>query len=380
MKSKFTARIGSMFVLGLLACFLLTLNSGWAAGGKYPNFPVPDECMQQVGNESKTLNVYNWAEYYPKKLYEMFEAEFGIKIVEDHYADANEVVQKFKLNPKMPYDLVFGAGARHAILLEGMGLLQHLNHDWLPNVDAYIADDFKKLYFDPGNQFQIPINRYHTVYAYNSEFVDSNEPLLGSWKFLFEPPEKYRNKITMLDNAFHAIGSALKYLGYAYTSDNESELMQAKAVLIKQKDYVIAYDSWPRRLIVENNALVTQSWTGDMWYVARDVKSLRNVLPKEGTFWGSECLFIPKGSKNPAAAHLFLNFLFRTEINAMLIEWIGNPPTHKHVMEFMPKEMQEWPGFVVDPAYQEKCDGTDLKAFTGQGHALRMRIWEDLKK
>ena len=80
--------------------------------------------------------------------------------------------------------------------------------------------------------------------------------------------------------------------------------MQAKELLLKQKSYVMAYDSWPRRLIAEKEAWITQSWTGNMWYVSRDVKSMRNVLPKEGTFWFLESIFIPKGAKSPAAAQL----------------------------------------------------------------------------
>ena len=380
MLQKYDRVLGLIGVSVLLVLWAGILNPLWASPDKYENFSVPENCMEKVRGESKKLYVYNWAEYYPKKLYEMFEAEYGIQVIEDHYADANEMMQKFRMNPDTPYDLVIGGGARHAIILDKMGLVTPLNHDWLPNVDAYLGDEFKRLSFDPGNKFQVPMYRYHTVYAYNSEFVDPNDPLIGSWKLLFEGPEKYRGKITMLDNHFHAIGSALKYLGYSWNSVDEEELRQAKELLLKQKAYVMAYDSWPRRLIADKEAWITQSWTGDMWYMSRDVKSMRNVLPKEGTFWSLESLFIPKGSKNPATAQLFLNFLFRTDVNAMVIEWIGFPPTHKHVMEFMSDEMKQWPGFIVDPEYQKKCEGDDIKAFSGKGEELRTKIWEELKQ
>ena len=109
-----------------------------------------------------------------------------------------------------------------------------LNWDWLPNVKAYLKDEYKNRAFDPGNKFQLPDSGYSTTYAVNSKYVDMSDPLIGSWKFLFES-EKYKNKITMLDNMYEAIGAALKYLGYSWNSDNESELMQAKEVLMKQK-------------------------------------------------------------------------------------------------------------------------------------------------
>jgi spermidine/putrescine transport system substrate-binding protein len=381
MQKNFALKIGVMAVSGLLVCFAIALNPVWAASAsKYKNFPVPEECMQQVQKESKTLHIYNWAEYYPQKLYDKFEEEFGIKIVEDHYADSNEMLTKFKLNPKTPYDVVIGGAPRHSIVLEKMDALVHLNHDWIPNVDAYLLDDFKEMNFDPGNTFQIPTYTFTTVFAYNSKYVDPNEPLLDSWKFIFEGPKKYRNKITMLDNHFHTIGTALKALGYAYTSDNKEELMQAKELLLKQKASVMAYDSWPRRLIVEEQAWISHSWTGDMWYASRDQPAWRNVLPKEGSYWSVESVFIPKGAKSPAAAHLFLNFLFRTDMNALTIETVGYPPVHKHVMEFMSDEMKAWPGFILDPEYMKKCDGVNIRAFTGKGEELRQKIWMELKK
>ena len=380
MQKRSALKIGVMVVSCLLVCFAIALDPVWASASKYQNFPVPEECMQQVQKESKKLYVYNWAEYYPKELYQKFEEEFGIQIVEDHYADANEMLTKFKLNPKTPYDLVIGGAPRIAIVLEKMGLLKHLNHDWLPNVDAYLMDEFKAMDFDPGNRFQIPTYYFNVVFAYNSKYVDPNDPLIDSWKMLFEPPGKYRGRITMLDNHFNVIGTALKYLGYSYTSDNEEELMQAKDLLLKQKPYVMAYNSWPRRLIVEEEAWITHSWTGDMWYASRDQPALRNVLPKEGSYWSVESLFIPNGARSPAAAHLFLNFLFRTDMNVLTIETVGYPPVHKHVMEFMSDEMKAWPGFIIDPEYRKKCDGVNIRAFTGKGEELRLKIWEEVKK
>ena len=377
MKSKLSI-IGLVTVFSLVFC--TGIVSDTLAAGKYKDYPVPQECMDQVRKEGNKLFVYNWAEYYPQELYKSFEKEFGIKIVEDYYADADEMATKFKLNPKTPYDLVFGGGIRHSVKLNLMGLVRQLNHDWLPNVDAYLMDEFKNMAFDPGNRFQIPGYRYHVVYAYNSKYVDSNDPLVGSWKLLFELPEKYRGKLTMLDNYFNVIGAALKYLGYSYTSDNEKELMEARDVLLKQKPYVMAYDSWPKRILAEEEAWITQSWTGDMWYISREVPTMRNILPKEGSYWAVESNFIPIGAKHPAAAHLFFNYLFRTEMNAMVIEWVGYPPAHKHVMELMSDEMKAWPGFIVSEEYMKKCDAFDLRAITGKGDELRAKIWQELRK
>ena len=373
-----------IYSLVLFFCLFFSLGilSKALAESKYKDYPVPKEVMDQVRKEGSKLNVYNWAEWWPEELFKNFSKEFGVKVVFDYYADSEEMVAKFKLNPKAPYDVVLGTGAAEVIRLRAMGIASDLNHDWLPNVKAYLKDEYKNRAFDPDNRFQLPDSGYATTYAVNSKYVDINDPLFGSWKFIFEN-EKYANKITMLDNMYEAIGAALKYLGYSWNSDDESELMQAKEVLMKQKARVMAYDSWPRRPLVEEEAWVSQTWDGDAWLVSQDMPtkgSLKSVLPREGTYIGTNTDFIPSGAKHPAAAHLFLNYLYRTEVNVLLIKTIGYPPAHKHVMEFMSPEMKAWPGFILPAGYIAKCDMIDERSFTGKGKELRIKIWEDLKK
>jgi len=365
--------------LTLCLTFSLGLISGAVAAGHYPNYEVPKECLKQVEKEGKVLNIYDWAEWWPEEIFENFTKEYGVKIVRDHYADTEEMVTKFKLNPGTAYDLVLGGGPSDAVRLNGMGILRELNHAWLPNVTAYLMDEYKTMPFDVGNHFQLVDSIFLETYTYNSNYVDPNDPMMGSWQLLFEG-KKYAGKITMIDNMYSGIGAALKYLGYSYTSDTESELMEAKAVLMKQKPILMAYDSWPRRLLMEEEAWLSHLWVGDGWLLSRDKPEIRAALPKEGTYVAGNTDFIPKGAKHPAAAHLFLNYLFRTEVNATLVEWIGYPPVHKHVMELMSDDMKNWPGFMPSKEYMLKCDPFNERMITGRGQELRLQIWEELKQ
>jgi spermidine/putrescine transport system substrate-binding protein len=368
--------------LAILFCLVFSISvlTNAAMAGKYKDFPVPKDCMDQVRKEGSELAIYDWAEWWPEELFKNFEKEFGVKVTRDHYADTEEMVTKIKLNPKTPYDLVLGAGPGDAVRLNGMKLLQKLNHAWLPNVDAYLMDKYKNMDFDPGNHFQLIDSIFLTTYTYNSKFINPKDQYLGSWKVLFDGAPKYKGKFTMIDNQFETIGAALKYLGYSWTSDNKAELMKARDVLMKQKPYVMAYDSWPRRLLVEEEAWMSHLWVGDGWLLSSDVPTMRGVMPEEGTYIAGNTDFIPVGAKHPATAHLFLNYLFRTEVNSLLVGYIGYPPAHKHVMEFMTDKMKAWPGFVLKDDYLKKCDGFNPRAITGKGLELRTQIWEELKK
>lgn len=114
--------------------------------------------------------------------------------------------------------------------------------------------------------------------------------------------------------------------------------------------------------------------------LSTEVDTMRGALPKEGSYLAGNTDFFPKGGKHPAAAHLFMNYLFRTDVNAALIAWIGYPPVHKHVMELMSDEMKAWPGFILDPEYVKKCDLYDIKTWTGKGLKLRTKFWEEIKQ
>ena len=366
-------------VLFVCLFFSLSVLSNALAAGKYKDYPVPQACLDQVKKEGSKLYIYDWAEWWPEELFKNFTKEFGVKIVRDHYADTEEMVTKFKLNPKAPYDLILGSGPSDAVRLWEMGVLRELNHDWLPNIAAYLKDEFKNPSFDPGNKFQMVDSIFFTTYTYNSKYIDENDPLMGSWGLLFKG-DKYKGKITMIDNALEAVGAALKYLGYSFTSDNEKELMEAKALLMAQKPIVAAYDSWPSRLLKEEEVWLSHLWIGDGWLLSQDKPEIKGVMPKEGTYWAGNTDFIPKGGKHPAAAHLFLNYLFRPEVNVQLVSWIGYPPVHKHTMEFMTDKMKAWPGFIPSEEYMKKCDGFDRRFITGKGKAIRDKIWEDLKK
>ncbi|MCP4577067.1 MAG: hypothetical protein GY846_12370, partial [Deltaproteobacteria bacterium] len=95
-----------IFLIAASLIFGIFAGSSCAAESKYKDYPAPQSCMDQVKKEGAKLYIYDWAEWWPEKLFENFTKEFGVKIVRDHYADTEEMVTKLKLNPNTPYDLI----------------------------------------------------------------------------------------------------------------------------------------------------------------------------------------------------------------------------------------------------------------------------------
>ena len=142
--------------LALLVCVTLILGFGVQAWSADKNYPVPKACLDQVRAEGNVLNIYDWAEWYPEELFEGFTKEYGVKITRDHFASTDEMMTKFMLNPKTPYDLVLGTGPNNVMKMVPAGLIQKINYHWLPNVTHYIMDGFKSAGFDPGNAHHVP--------------------------------------------------------------------------------------------------------------------------------------------------------------------------------------------------------------------------------
>jgi len=337
--------------------------------------PAPREAFEQAVEEGE-LYLYDWAEWWPEEIFEGFSEEFGIEIIRDHYASTDEVKAKFSLYPEAPFDLVTGLGISDLVPLLDIGAAQQINHDWIPNVREYTPEELMELDYDPGLNYSVSTDMYFAAYVYNTEYVD--DPRIPSWSVLFEPEERFKGKLTLLDNAEETIGAALKYLGYNWYSDDEAELMEAKELLLGLKPHVMAFDSWPSLMLYSNEAFLGGLWYGDGWFMNEEYEYIVPALPTEGNKLGIDVSFHPIGSANPAAAHLFLNYLFRPEVNAMLIETIWYPPVHTGVLELLPADFQE--KVTLPEGYLDKCDPFDARAITGRGLELRMEIWEEMKR
>lgn len=361
----------------LFVVFVGAMSPAFANAGQYPDHPVPEECLKQARKEGK-LYIYNWAEWWPEELYMNFEKEYGIKIVMDNFSSAEQQVTKFKLNPSIGYDITTG-GYIDFIRLQRLGILKELRHDWVPNVMAYSPSRYRNIPENPNLKYFAPDSMYMTGYAYNSNFIDETDPLMGSIRMIFES-EQLKNRMTMLDDTWNAIASALQYLGYSANTVDENELMEAKELLRKQKALIVAYDADPKRLLIEQEVILSQVWSGDAYWLRDEIPGLKVFLPKEGTQLGLGMMLMPKGGKNTAAAHLFINYIFRPENSAMLIEGIGYAPCHTAVPDLLPEEMRNDPSIFPSEEYLKKCEMEHARSVTGKGHKLRAQVWEVLKR
>ncbi|NLA27196.1 MAG: spermidine/putrescine ABC transporter substrate-binding protein [Firmicutes bacterium] len=341
--------------------------------------PVPSECYEQALEEGQ-LNTYEWAEWWPEEIYEDFEKEFGIKIVRDYFASDDETIAKFKLDPSSPYDWVY-TGLRPAVTMREIGALKEINDEWVPNVEKYISDwalEKGEIFGDPGWKYAKPSHVSALAYAYNTDFVDDSR--IPSWAVLFRPDNKYEGKITLVDDMKEVITSALIYLGYRIDTTDEDELKEVKELLLNLKPSVMAFDWWPVRLVLEEEAILAHCYGGDSLYFNKHLDSIGGALPTEGTQLAFGTHGIAKGALHPAAAHLWINYIWRPDIMAKIIEAIGYTPVHTGVADLLSVEMRNWPTAILPDDYFEKCQWDSPALWEEELTDLWTEIWMEFKK
>jgi spermidine/putrescine-binding protein len=102
------------------------------------------------------------------------------------------------------------------------------------------------------------------------------------------------------------------------------------------------------------------------------------AYPLEGCLLSPMLVVIPKGGNNPAACHLFLNYLYRPENFATLINGVAYGHGHNQIEELLSEQAKIW--MTPPEGYRQKCEVLMPPAFTGEGEKMRASIWEKLKK
>ena len=292
-----------LIALGLCTCMTAALLSGCGSANKYPNGKV---------------YVYNWGEYIDPNTLDMFEKETGIQVIYDEF-DTNETMYPKVEAGASNYDVVCPSDYMIQKMIDN-DLLQELNWDNLPNAKANIGAQYyeQSEAFDPGNRYAVPYCWGTVGILYNRTMVD--EPVT-SWSILWD--EKYADSILMQDSVRDLFMVGLKSLGYSMNSTDETELNEAKDLLIQQKPLVQAYViDQVRDKMIGNEAALGVIYSGEAIYTQRENPDLEYVIPEEGTNVWIDSWVIPKNAGNVENAEKFIDFMCRGDIALLNFDYI----------------------------------------------------------
>lgn len=278
---------------------------------------IGEEQSQKLADK---LYVYNWANYVSDTTIPNFEREFGVKIVYDNFSNNEELLAKLQTGAS-GYDVIFPSDYMVGIMRE-QNLLEELNMENIPD-SKNISQRFKNPPFDPESKFSIPYLWGTTGIGYNAQKVTDK---VDSWQILWD--EKYSGRISMLDDMRGVANAALKLLGYSINATDPGQIEEAEKLLIKQKPLVRAYTSDTYiDFLVSGDIWLSQGYSGDVFQALKENKTLKYVIPKEGSDMWVDNMCIPRGAKNKYTAEVFINYLLRPDISADIsnFTWYANP-------------------------------------------------------
>ena len=310
--------------------------------------------------EGRHVIVYNVGDYLDPGLNARFTEETGIKVIYSEYA-TNEEMYATVAPGNINYDILVPSDYMIDRMIKE-GRLTEIDIEKIPNY-KYIDDEFKNLEYDSKNMYSVPYMWGTVGILYNKDMVKET---VDSWDILWN--EKYKDQIFMYDSERDSIMVALKKLGYSMNTRNESELEEAKQLLIEQFPLVLAYvGDEGKGKMVNGEAAMMIAWAGDAVLAMDENPSLAYAIPKEGSNYFVDAMVIPKNANNVDEAHEYINFLCRPDIAARNAEYIGYSTPINEAKILLPPEVQDNEVAYPDPKILENLemfdDASDMMEF-----------------
>lgn len=318
-------------------------------------------------DSKKELRVYNWANYIGENTIKDFEAEFGYKVVYDNFSSNEELLAKLQAGAS-GYDVIVPSDYMVDIMKKE-GLLSKLDKSKVPNFKNVDEKHLGKE-FDPQNEYCAPYHWGTVGLGINTEFVKED---VDSWSILWN--EKYKGKISMLDDPRSGFIPALRLMGHSINSTDKGEIDLAKRDMLRQKPLVFAYTSDQYiDMLAAGDVWIAQGYSGDILQAKKENPSIELILPREGSEIAIDLMCIPEKAPNKDGAHEFINYILRAEVAASIANEIRYATTNKAAREFLDEDL------VNDPnAYPS--DLSNLNALTDVGAAQELydAAWLEVK-
>jgi len=329
------------------------------------------------------LHLYNWNNYITPDTVARFEKSCGCKLVQDYYADNEEMLAKLSAGAT-GYDMLVPTGNAVENLIR-QGALRPIDKRLLPNLKN-IKPEFMGEFFDTENRYSVPYAYSVTLIGYNVEKMNERGIPTDTWAAIFEPKylERIKGRVTVLDSQRELMSAALKYLGYSVNDTDEGHWKQARDLILRAKPYWAAFNaaSYIKELTI-GNIWLAHGYSNDMFTAAQDAKSAGRKFtigystPKEGAVLALDNMVLHKSGPRPDLAHKFINFMLEGRNSAELTNAIGAGNPNADAMQYIRPEIAG--NRAVFPGKAELARMEMLRDLDRRQRRLLNRMWIEIK-
>jgi len=326
--------------------------------------------VSSCGDSKPTLHIYNWDDYINPDLIPAFEAAHNCKVVIDTF-DSNEAMLAKLQAGATGYDLLIPSSYMVKILSRE-GFIVELDHSKIPNIKNVDTNYLEKLAFDKEMKYSVPYMLAPTGIAWVSDKVENIEP---TWR-AFELDD-LKGRITLLNDARETIGAALKSLGYSLNTTDDSQIAEARDVVIQWKKNIAKFESDQYNTgLASAEFLLSQAYAGDAFQAQEDNEAVEFAVPTEGTSIACDDLVLSKTAPNPELAYAFINFVTDAQNAATNMEYIYYLAPNKPAYDLVSDEFKEIDALFLDDEMMSKSEMIDD---LGEANAKYNTAWDAIK-
>jgi spermidine/putrescine transport system substrate-binding protein len=283
----------------------------------------------------KILKIYVWDGYVPEKVADLFKKETGIQLNITLLANNDKMITFLQEGGKA--DIVMPTLISLNKYYDA-GLAQALELNKIPNFEK-IFQSFRNQSLIKWDGSQLGYGDIYAIpYIFGTSgliintyrYTDSIDNI--GWEVLFDTDLKgkvsSRNTIISLLIILDLLGIP----GENLVSYTQNTLDNIREKAIELNDNVLRfYNTEDEILNLIENEEVWVSHINDSSgrRLSRSDVKFKYILPESGGLAWADTFMIPKGAENPAGAYLFIDFMLRPEIAAILTEKSGFTTTVK---------------------------------------------------
>jgi spermidine/putrescine transport system substrate-binding protein len=320
------------------------------------------------------LVYFNWADYVDPSVFDGFQKEYGVKVVQSNFDSMESMGAKLAAGNK--YDIIFPS-AKWTQRLAAAGKLHRIDHASLKNAPSVFDhyEYFQNPWYDAQSAHSVPFTMYKTGIGWRKDKLGD---LTGSWQDLWSPAAS--GNVFLLDDEDEALGMAALKLGLPINTADAGDLAKIDAELKNLRPHLRGFSSDDYNNLLNGNALMTQAWSGDMVSVlnqAKDASVYGFQTASEGSPVNTDCYAIPTDAEHPGTAMLFIDYMLRPENVIKNISYIGYPMPVNGTEDAYAKLVAQFPQCVIKPE-DLVTDRMFQNGTAAQGHA-RDAVWTDVK-
>jgi len=330
MRSQFKRKAWAGLVSFILLALIIagcgsSSNSGGSSGGGSNSGSSGGSSSSGSGELVVVSFGGSYQDAQREAMFKPFEAETGIKVIEDSPTDAGKL-KSMVLNNNVEWDVIDFVGPDIPILISE-GLLEPIDYSVVDTTD---------LLPEAVQEYSVTIDFYTDVLSYHEEsFPDGNYP--QSWADFFDL-EKYPGSRSLQKTPIRTLEFALLADGVDKDNLYPLDVDRAFKKLDTIKDHIIWWEERAQvlQMLSDREVVMAAAPNGRVAAMAAEGVPLRFTFNQGALDY--EAWVVAKGSKNKENAMKFINYASQAKPQADLLTVMPYGPANTKAFDYMTED------------------------------------------